>query len=413
MKNFLHLFILLLTQNISFSQYCSSNGNGSDIHIFSLGSRYNSVPSGNNGYYFHTNTTFQMPRNYCNLMSVGIKPTGSYTGAIAFRVWIDFNNDNVFNNANELVYQAVENITYTGAYFSYTVFPDSMYYGIKRMRTVAVKGNVYPSACSIGTTGETEDINVNIVTADQYCSSKGSNTNYEYINSIQIASLTHTTGNNGGYNSYCSSYFSMQQSISNTVSINVGYPAGSFAENVRIYMDYNNDGDYADAGELAGSGSGVGTIAINVTPPYSYSNKVVRMRVQMKYGSYTAGPCETFTYGEVEDYGVRIWRVGAPGSEEVGPDELDTRSASKSPSLFDLTYTISSGGSIEFLSKTDENQNSEFILMDLNGKMIYHSSFRTQEEVIKIDMANAASGIYIARLQNGENKRQYKINWFN
>jgi hypothetical protein len=75
-----------------------------------------------------------------------------------------------------------------------------------------------------------------------------------------------------------------------------------------VYIDYNNNNSFADAGELVYSTNSItGLAGTTFTTPNSPTmNTLLRMRVISDFnGSGTAGPCKSpLNYGQVEDYGV-------------------------------------------------------------------------------------------------------------
>ncbi|MDF2447697.1 MAG: hypothetical protein K0R26_201 [Bacteroidota bacterium] len=89
---------------------------------------------------------------------------------------------------------------------------------------------------------------------------------------------------------------------------------GSSAEVFEVYINYNNDGDFADAGELVFSGSNPtntsGTYTTNITIPVTaVQNTLLRMRVIGEAGTISASEriCGAALFiGDVEDYGVFI-----------------------------------------------------------------------------------------------------------
>jgi hypothetical protein len=80
-----------------------------------------------------------------------------------------------------------------------------------------------------------------------------------------------------------------------------------FKEGYAVWIDFNSDGDFDDAGEqvwtsgTTNSSSVSGTFSI----PASATIGATRMRVSMKYNE-TPTSCELFPYGQVEDYTVNI-----------------------------------------------------------------------------------------------------------
>jgi PKD repeat protein len=98
----------------------------------------------------------------------------------------------------------------------------------------------------------------------------------------------------------------------NTVNVVLtpGFNGGPWTEYWKIWIDYNDDHDFEDAGEEVFSGASTSVVSGNFTVA-SGIDKVTRMRVSMKYAAYPT-PCETFTYGEVEDYTADINPGGQP-----------------------------------------------------------------------------------------------------
>ncbi|UTW66155.1 HYR domain-containing protein [bacterium SCSIO 12643] len=80
-------------------------------------------------------------------------------------------------------------------------------------------------------------------------------------------------------------------------------------EDVKVYIDWNNDGDFNDAGELAFSSdkkiSHTGSITAPVT---SVIDTLIRMRVLSDFfDNGISGPCENIDFGQVEEYAVRVY----------------------------------------------------------------------------------------------------------
>ena len=89
-------------------------------------------------------------------------------------------------------------------------------------------------------------------------------------------------------------------------SVNVGTCDGWYGMNLRIYFDFNIDGDFTDANEnpvniSAINGMNSGTITIPATATVGQA----RMRVIATEGT-VPGPVGTYGYGETEDYCIQI-----------------------------------------------------------------------------------------------------------
>lgn len=77
-----------------------------------------------------------------------------------------------------------------------------------------------------------------------------------------------------------------------------------YSEYAKIYIDYNNNGVFTDAGEDVYSSYKLTNHADTIRCPLNMvKNKTLRMRVVSDYNSIS-GSCATLSYGQSEDYGV-------------------------------------------------------------------------------------------------------------
>ncbi|WP_051203476.1 GEVED domain-containing protein [Hugenholtzia roseola] len=153
----------------------------------------------------------------------------------------------------------------------------------------------------------------------QYCASKGNSVADEWIQSVNIGGNTQTTGSNGGYSDRTATVINLSKGVSTSVSLTPGFAGTAYNEYWRIWIDLNNDKDFDDAGELVFDAGAVSNTTVNgaFTVPTSAITGNTRMRVSMKYnGAPTA--CETFSYGEVEDYTVNLGGATASCNAPTG-----------------------------------------------------------------------------------------------
>src|SRR5690606_7878043 len=94
---------------------------------------------------------------------------------------------------------------------------------------------------------------------------------------------------------------------SNTITITPEWSGSVYREAYRVWIDYNQDGDFNDSGEQVynRTRTNVSVVSGSFTVPTSAVNGATRMRVSMKYNASPTA-CEAFAYGEVEDYTVII-----------------------------------------------------------------------------------------------------------
>jgi PKD repeat protein len=133
-----------------------------------------------------------------------------------------------------------------------------------------------------------------------YCESYSNSTALDWIKQVNINAFSNPSGATF-YSDFTGLIIGLAPGSSNSVSLT---PNTTTQRNFwRIWIDFNGDYDFEDAGEQVYAmnnkkGTTTGTIAI----PTGVAGQT-RMRVSMKVnGSQT--PCEILPYGEVEDYTV-------------------------------------------------------------------------------------------------------------
>lgn len=127
-----------------------------------------------------------------------------------------------------------------------------------------------------------------------------------------------------GYGDYTSlNHPDLIQGNTYDISVATSYPSPTF-EDVRVWIDYDNDGTFAAAEEIANTnGNGLGSSGsstFSFTVPPSASTGLRRMRVRLVYSATTIDPCTSASWGETEDYTVSIIPLAPPNN--AGVDSL-------------------------------------------------------------------------------------------
>ncbi len=150
----------------------------------------------------------------------------------------------------------------------------------------------------------------------EYCTSTSTNVNDEFIQRVQLNTIDNPSGAQF-YSNFTNISTSLSKSQAYTITVTPQWTGTTYNEGYAVWIDYNKDGDFTDSGEMVWSRSATTTSPVSgtFTVPASAIDGPTRMRVSMKYNS-SPGPCETFTYGEVEDYTVVI---GASTSDTQPP----------------------------------------------------------------------------------------------
>ncbi len=174
-----------------------------------------------------------------------------------------------------------------------------------------------------------------------YCTSQGNNANFEWIQSISLGAYTNTTGNDGGYGDHTDEVIGVTAGNSYNITLTPGFSGTNYPEYWRIWVDYNGDGDFSDSGEQVFSSSGSSSSTVNGTINIPASTMITtRMRISMKYNN-APSPCESFNYGEVEDYTITIINGGGGGDTEAPSTPTNLSASNTTQTSTDLSWNAS------------------------------------------------------------------------
>jgi len=141
-----------------------------------------------------------------------------------------------------------------------------------------------------------------------YCAAGATSTAFEKISNVTFNTINNSSASTAGYEDFTA--------VTTTVTAGATYPAtvsissGFSSDQVLIWIDFNQDGDFTDPGEdVYVSATGTGPHTGNISIPLTATSGNTRMRVRMHDSSLGANstPCGNSTYGQVEDYTVNIF----------------------------------------------------------------------------------------------------------
>jgi hypothetical protein len=156
-----------------------------------------------------------------------------------------------------------------------------------------------------------------------YCTSNATSTADEEILNVTIASINNsstcaTTGGAGSiqneYSNYTASVAPANLMLGSAypMTVSIGTCGGNYSNFTKVFIDWNRDGDFLDAGETvyqsAAATAGAHGEAGFVLVPLTAQLGITRMRVVVVETSVATGvnSCGTYTWGETEDYLVNI-----------------------------------------------------------------------------------------------------------
>ena len=141
----------------------------------------------------------------------------------------------------------------------------------------------------------------------QYCASASTNTSDEWLSNVEFAGIDNSSG---------STTYSDFTAINGIVVPGVSYDfsgtisqTGTFTETLVVYVDWDQSETF-EPSERTQIGTSCATNGCILTAPINVPVSAVpgetRMRVVQKYFTASTNPCETFTFGEVEDYSITV-----------------------------------------------------------------------------------------------------------
>ncbi len=419
------------------ASYCGSAGSNTTYEwIQSITVADLTNTSGNNGGYADF-TSQNANANAGSTYAVSLTPGfGSSSYNEYWSIWIDLNGDVDFDDPGELVFQGNGNGVVSGN----VSIPSTAAIGTTRMR-ISMQWNAYSSACQNFTYGEVEDYSITIgggpTCSDgiqngdetgvdcggsvcpacpvEYCESTGNNTNYEWIQSITVANLSNTSGDNNGYADYTSLTANVSANSSASISLTPGFAGSTYNEYWSVWVDFNVDGDFTDAGELVFQGNGNGVVSGSINIPSNATQGTTRMRISMQWNAYSSS-CQTFTYGEVEDYSINISSSGTSnggGNSSLtgGNSSLNQAHNQGQKSSFELRnsahlklFPVPAKDEINISFNSVASARTEIELVDMYGKQHVLKTIESVEgkQIINFNLEAYQNGVYFILVRQND-----------
>lgn len=236
------------------------------------------------------------PSNPSNLVATNTTPSSTNLSWTA-------SSDNVGVTAYDVYQGNVLKATVTTNFCTISGLSSSTMYSFS-VKAKDLAGNVSASSNVVSVT------TLNVVSPPltaSYCVSKGNDASGEIIKKVVFASINNSSTATIGYENFSAISTNITKGNIYSITITPQWFYGTYPEGYAVFIDFNKDGDFTDIGEkvFTKSATTLATITGNITIPYTASIGTTRMRVSMKYNGIPTA-CETFAYGQVEDYSVNI-----------------------------------------------------------------------------------------------------------
>ena len=223
-----------------------------------------------------------------------------------------------------------------------------------------------------------------------YCASTSSNTADERISKVVLGSINNPSTATSGYENFTSKSTDLSRGASNTITITPFWTSTVYSEGYAVWVDYNKNGLFTDAGELVFSKptSTATSASGSFTVPATAALGSTRMRVSMKYNGIPTA-CESFTYGQVEDYSVNITAVVPIATiAEIKQENVNSLEFRLFPNPVDTVLNISISNDV----------NATYRIYNTIGQEV-KSGTANQDQ---ISVSNLKSGLYIFEINDGQ-----------
>ncbi|MCI4444250.1 MAG: T9SS type A sorting domain-containing protein [Lentimicrobium sp.] len=227
---------------------------------------------------------------------------------------------------------------------------------------------------------------VNVTTlAPAYCTSQGTSVASETIGKVVFGTINNTTTGGTGYVNYTAISTNATRGTVYTITITPSWTSTKRKEGYAVWIDYNGDGDFADAGEQVWTKAASTTTPVSgtFTIPATATVGATRMRVSMKYNAIPT-MCETFASGQVEDYTVNIVSTVAKIANPSGKAITEIK-------LYPNPTT-------SILNVSSVSENAIFKVYNMLGQAIMNGKLSNGS----IDVSNISAGIYVLEVTDKE-----------
>jgi len=245
--------------------------------------------------------------------------------ASGMSVYIDYNRDGDFDDANEKAYTTSATTMSPNTRSGNITIPTDAAQGLTKMRIVVAEGVTSPGSCINLGYGEVEDYSIMI---------HGIPTPQSINDDQQIFAVSFGSMNNVQSENCSSNYTDYSSTVTAPVVTTGTYvpfsvltdecdAAPYYSSGMSIFIDYNRDGDFDDSGEKAYTTNRTAispnTRSGNIYIPTDATLGLTKMRVVVQEGDIAPASCISLGYGEVEDYAIMIHNV--PPVQSVLDDE--------------------------------------------------------------------------------------------
>ena len=207
--------------------------------------------------------------------------------------------------------------TVTGATYQWQSSPDNTTWtnvagATSATTTIASISAVTWFRCQVITcAGTAYSVPLQMTTVGCYCAANAFSNSLGTISNVTFNTINNPSTGTGGYENFLGISTDLQRT--NSYELTCTFNTANFNFEAVVWIDYNQDFDFADAGEeVFNSATGLGPHTGNILIPAGAVLGNTRMRVRMNFAVQSMGSCGEGPYGQVEDYTVNIVACSTP-----------------------------------------------------------------------------------------------------
>lgn len=271
-------------------------------------------------------------------------------------------------------------------------------------------GSYYFQIVPVNADGAATGCSINNITAINPFAPYCGPLTYSTVEPISYVNMKYNTANTSSasatgaasHEAFLTKEFKVEQGSTTDISVNSN-TGGAFTHYYSVFIDWNNDGDFADADESLftttgnfftnNASTGVGTTGVKTKTfnvPATATLGKTRMRVKAFYAGATpsataianiANPCTnpaTAAYGQAEDYTIEVVPSGT-----LAVSDINKANISVYPNPFTDVLNISNVKGVKSIS-----------VNDISGREV-----KTLSPASEINLSNLQSGLYIVNLK--------------
>ncbi|WP_313029107.1 reprolysin-like metallopeptidase [Soonwooa sp.] len=222
----------------------------------------------------------------------------------------------------------------------------------------------------------------------EYCTATAGNATFESISNVTFADINKNSTATVGYEDFTSVVGNVTKGT--TYDFTAKFSGTSYSsDQVIVWIDYNKDGDFDDAGEqVLVSAKKTSPWTGSITIPATAATGTTRMRVRLQDTSLgpNATPCGSSNYGQVEDYTLNI------GTLAVNDVQANNK------------LQVYPNPATDMINISNITAKSTYQIVNMAGQVVANGPTDGKVQVSKLD-----KGVYIITVESNGQKSQTKF----